>query len=89
MFLNHLSTQKLSEISSDLMSGQDSTCVSTSASPIAPDVDQLSSMAIKPNISVLLIILPYSILLWFLRRICDHEGTEGSVGSGVRDRKKE
>ncbi|XP_015858390.2 UL16-binding protein 1-like isoform X1 [Peromyscus maniculatus bairdii] len=59
------------------------------ASPIAPDVDQASSMAIKPNISVLLIILPYSILLWFLRRICDHEGTEGSVGSGVRDRKKE
>ncbi|XP_028719454.2 UL16-binding protein 1-like isoform X2 [Peromyscus leucopus] len=44
------------------------------ASPIAPDVDQASSMAIKPNISVLLIILHCSILLWFLRRICDHEG---------------
>ncbi|OBS70492.1 hypothetical protein A6R68_00971 [Neotoma lepida] len=64
---------------------KESTHVSTSSSPTTkPDGDQPSSMAIKPNISVLLIILPYSILLWFLRRILDNEGPESSVGHGVQ-----
>ncbi|XP_059128455.1 UL16-binding protein 1-like [Peromyscus eremicus] len=55
------------------------------ASPIAPDVDLASSLAINPNTSVPLIILPYTVFLWFLRRIRDNEGTEGSFGSGVED----
>ncbi|XP_036024586.1 UL16-binding protein 1-like [Onychomys torridus] len=39
---------------------------STASPTVAPDVEkEPSSMAIKPNISALLMILPYSILLWF------------------------
>ncbi|XP_059128457.1 retinoic acid early-inducible protein 1-alpha-like [Peromyscus eremicus] len=47
----------------------------TATPTAAPDVDKASSMAIKPNISVLLIIHPYSVLLWFRGRILDNEDT--------------
>ncbi|CAO2628510.1 UL16-binding protein 1 [Lemmus lemmus] len=58
----------------------------TASPAAAPDVNQPLSLAIKTNISDPLIILRYSLLLWSLRRIVDNEGTEGRVGSGVRQR---
>ncbi|XP_057610212.1 UL16-binding protein 1-like [Chionomys nivalis] len=55
----------------------------TASTTAAPDVNQPTlSLAIKPSISVPLIILPCSVLLWSLRRILDSEGTDGSVVSG-------
>ncbi|XP_050017560.1 UL16-binding protein 1-like [Alexandromys fortis] len=43
----------------------------TASTTTTPHVDQPLSLAIKPNISVPLIILRYSLLLWSLRRIID------------------
>nr|XP_048281459.1 UL16-binding protein 1-like [Myodes glareolus] len=57
----------------------------TASTTTTPHVVQPSSLAIKPHISVPLLILRYSLLLWSLRRILDNEGTEGRVGSGVED----
>ncbi|XP_052607531.1 UL16-binding protein 1-like [Peromyscus californicus insignis] len=51
------------------------------ASPIAtPDMKRASSLAINPNTSVPLIILPYTVFLWFLRRIRDNEGLQQGLG---------
>ncbi|XP_057610232.1 UL16-binding protein 1-like [Chionomys nivalis] len=46
----------------------------TASTTTTPHVDQPLSLAIKPNISVPLIILRCSLLLWSLGRILDNEG---------------
>ncbi|KAM7340844.1 hypothetical protein ACRRTK_001459 [Alexandromys fortis] len=50
-----------------------------------PHVDQPLSLAIKPNISVPLIILRYSLLLWSLRRIIDTQLQSHLLGAGPQE----